>query len=82
MDEASQTPVTVKLFVLSSLAVSFDVAVFNDDLTVGNNDKSTDREIFAHSNISSDKIIKIMIRVEGADGGVSSRSTNITYLAD
>jgi hypothetical protein len=81
IEDASQNPITAKLFVLSALAVSFDVSTWEDTLQPGNNVISTGRNILAHSNISEDKLIKIRIRLEDADGLVATQVTNITYSA-
>lgn len=81
IDEGSEGNVTVKLFVLSSLAVSFNIATWEDNLEVGNNVISTDRDILANSELSSDKTIRVRIHLEDKNGFISTRNTTITYNA-
>jgi hypothetical protein len=80
LDDAGKNPVVVKLFVLSSLAVSFDVATWDDQLQSGANTVSTARIILANSVLTTEKQIKIKIRLEDSTGSVSSLNTFITYL--
>ncbi len=81
IDEGSEGAVTVKLFVLSSLAVSFDISTWEDNLSVGNNVVPTSRNILANSDLTSDKTIRIRIRLEDKNGLISTRNTTITYTA-
>jgi hypothetical protein len=78
----ASSSVKVKLFVLSTLPVSFDVASFDDELAPGDNKHTNERTIHAHADISSEKIIRLKIQVEDMDGNIlHSRNTTVRYLA-